>query len=286
LKCKDDHFIHQAKEVWRALFGNRERSKGLLNYGLLTMVYAELQLERKVDWSTYPTTTQFPLCIGKTAKDILDMYTPESTAIKGILAFLRKKPKGTTGQGSSSKKGAKQKARHVHETSNPVPREQDPRVQNPPISGAIQTVVQGSTAIVEKPELEVNTKSPIAVVDAVIEKLIGVDSSPPTAPAMLPNPIHTSDVVATDAINIEPRVEVVHNVEQNVGHDDTVPKPAGTIQDPSPSVAAPSIPHSPVGVPPDHVGVGLDVMEMLRNMPNSKTLKELLEFSMAFVQMC
>jgi hypothetical protein len=213
LKCKDDDFIHRAEEVWQALFGNRERSKGLLNYGLLAMVYTELQLERKVDWSTYPTTTQFPLCIGKTAKDILDMYTPESTATKGILVFLRKKPERTTSQGSSSKKGAKQKARHVHETSNLVPREQDPRVQNPPTSGAIRTVVQGSTAIVEKPELEVGTESPIVVVDAVIEKLTGVDPSPPTAPTMLPNPIHTTDAVATDAINIEPHIEVVHYVE-------------------------------------------------------------------------
>jgi hypothetical protein len=107
LKCKEDHFIHRAEEVWRALFGNRERSKGLLNYGLVAMVYTKLTLERKVDWSTYPTTTQFPLCIGKTAKDIPDMYTPESVATKGILAFLRKKPEGTTGQGSSRKKGGK-----------------------------------------------------------------------------------------------------------------------------------------------------------------------------------
>jgi hypothetical protein len=168
----------------------------------------------------------------------------------------------------------------------PVPREQDLRVQNPPASGAIPTVVQGSIVIVEKPELEVGTKSPIAVVDAVIEKLIGVDPSPPTAPATLPNLVHTTDAVATDAINIQPRVEVVHNVEQNVGHDDTVPKPAGTLQDPGLSVAALSIPHSPIGVPPDHVGVGLDVMEMLWNMPNSETLKELLEFSTTFAKMC
>jgi hypothetical protein len=103
---------------------------------------------------------------------------------------------------------------------------------------------------------------------------------------MLLNPIHTIDAVATDAINIQPRVEVLHNVEQNIGHDDMVPKPAGTLQDPGPSVAVPSIPHSPVGVPPDHVGVGLDIMEMLRNMPNSETLKELMEFSTVFAQMC
>ena len=91
------------------------------------------------------------------------------------------------------------------------------RVQNLPASGATRTVVQGSTTIVEKPELEVGTKSPIAVVDAVIEKLVGVDPSPPTAPAMLLNPVHTTYVVATDAINIQTRIEVVHNVEQNVG---------------------------------------------------------------------
>jgi hypothetical protein len=159
-------------------------------------------------------------------------------------------------------------------------------VQNPPANGAIPTVVQNSTVIVEKPELEVGTESPIAVVDAVIEKLIGVDPSPPTTPAMLPNPVHTTDAMATDAINIQPRVEVVHNVKQNVGHDDTVPKPEGTLQDPGPSVAVPSILYSPIGVPPDHVGVGLDVMEMLRNMPNSETLKELLEFSTTFVKIC
>jgi hypothetical protein len=154
------------------------------------------------------------------------------------------------------------------------------------VSGAIPTVVQGSTVIVEKPELEVGTESPIAEVDAVIEKLTGVDPSPPTAPTTLPNPVHTTDAVATDAINIQPRVEFVHNVEQNVGHDDMIPNLSATLQDPGPSVATSSIPHSPIGVPPDHVGVGLDVMEMLRNMPNSETLKELLEFSTMFAHMC
>jgi hypothetical protein len=79
------------------LFGNREKSKGLFNYGLVAMVYAELKLEHKVDWSTYPTTTQYPLCIGKIAKDIPNMYTSESAATKGILGFLRKKPQGATG---------------------------------------------------------------------------------------------------------------------------------------------------------------------------------------------
>ena len=104
LTCNDDHFIHRAEEVWRALFGNWERSKGLFNYGLLAMVDVELKLERKVDWSTYPTLMQFPLGIEKTVKDIPDIYTPESVATKGILAFLRKKPQGDISQGLSSKK--------------------------------------------------------------------------------------------------------------------------------------------------------------------------------------
>jgi hypothetical protein len=34
------------------------------------------------------------------------------------------------------------------------------------------------------------------------------------------------------------------------------------------------------------MGVGLNVMEMLRYMPNSKMLKELLEMSMLFAQVC
>ena len=107
------------------------------------------------------------------------------------------------------------------------------------------------------------TKCPIAMVDVVIENLTCADSSPPTALAMLPNPIHTTNLVATDAIKIQPCVIILHNVEQNIGHNDTVSKPPWTLQDLGPSVAAPSTSHSPVGVPPDHVGVGLNIMEIL-----------------------
>ena len=120
--------------------------------------------------------------------------------------FLRKKLQEDIGQGLSSKKGRKRKARHVPQTSNPIPQEQDLRVQNPLVNGVIQIVVQGSIAIVEKPEVEVGTKSSIAVVDTVIEKLIGVDPSPPTAPSLLPNPTHTNNMVAMDAINKQPCV--------------------------------------------------------------------------------
>jgi hypothetical protein len=125
-----------ASIVWES--GEKQ---GLFNYGLVAIVYAESKLERKVDWSTYPTTMQYPLCIGKTAKDIPDMYTPESTATKGILGFLRKKPQEASGQGLSSKREAPPKATHVRETSNLIPQEPEPRVQNPPTSGAIRTIV-------------------------------------------------------------------------------------------------------------------------------------------------
>ena len=107
------------------------------------------------------------------------------------------------------------------------------------------------------------TKRLIVVVDVVIEKLTGVDPSPSFVLVLLPNPIHTINMVARDAINRQPHIQVVHNVEQNVGHDNTIPKSARTLQDPGPSVAAPSISHFPIGVPLDHVGVELDIMEIL-----------------------
>ena len=157
-------------------------------------------------------------------------------------------------------------------------------MQNPLASGAIQTVVQGTIAIMVKPKLEVGTKCPISMVDVVIEKLIGADPSPPTKPTTLPNLIHIINTMATDAINIQPCVEVVHNVEQNIGHDNTASKPVGTLQDPDLSIVAPSTLHSSIGILIDHVGEGLDVMEMLWNMPSSETLKELLEFSTVFAQ--
>jgi hypothetical protein len=60
----------------------------------------------------------------------------------------------------------------------------------------------------------------------------------------------------------------------------------GISEDPGSSVAAPTTPHSPMGVPLDHIGVGLNVMEMLRSMSNNETLKESLECSTQWVQLC
>jgi hypothetical protein len=85
--CKDDHFNHQAEEVWRALFGNRNKSKGFFNYSLLSMVYAELKLERKVDWSTFPMTVQYSLRIGKIQKDVPDIESGINNDQKDVGLF-------------------------------------------------------------------------------------------------------------------------------------------------------------------------------------------------------
>jgi hypothetical protein len=44
----------------------KTRGYSTTGYSLVLMVYAELKLERKVDRSTYPTTLEYPLYIGKT----------------------------------------------------------------------------------------------------------------------------------------------------------------------------------------------------------------------------
>jgi hypothetical protein len=104
--CKDDYFNHWAKEVREALFENCDKSKGFSNYSLLSKVYAELKLERTLDWNMFLMTMQYPHCIGKTQKDIPDMYNPKSAIIKGILDFLSKKPQGASSTGSRNKKEA------------------------------------------------------------------------------------------------------------------------------------------------------------------------------------
>ena len=84
--CNNDHFLHRAEEVWRTLFGDRQKSKGFFNYSLLSMVYTELILKKKVDWTSFPTTAQFPLRIGRNEKHIPDSFNPQATSTKDLLA--------------------------------------------------------------------------------------------------------------------------------------------------------------------------------------------------------
>jgi hypothetical protein len=102
--CKDDHFLHRAEEVWRALFGDRPKSKGFFNYSLLSMVYSELILKRNVDWTTFPTTAEFPLRLGRGQKHIPDLYNHESPQTKSILENLKTKPRGAMVIGIMPKK--------------------------------------------------------------------------------------------------------------------------------------------------------------------------------------
>ena len=90
--CNNDHFLHCAEEVWRTLFGDRQKSKGFFNYSLLLMVYTELILKKKVDWTSFPTTTQFPLRIARNQKHIPDSFNPQSTSTKDLLAELKSRP--------------------------------------------------------------------------------------------------------------------------------------------------------------------------------------------------
>ena len=72
--CLSPHFVHRSVEVWRALFGDKSMSKGRINYTIASMVYTELKLARKVDWSTYPGTVETPLVLPDGQKDILDTF--------------------------------------------------------------------------------------------------------------------------------------------------------------------------------------------------------------------
>ena len=82
LTCKNKHFVHRAKEVWRAMFGGKSMSKGYINYSLASMVYAELQLHKKVDWSTFQTKKKNPLLLQINQKDIPDSWPQETEPLQ------------------------------------------------------------------------------------------------------------------------------------------------------------------------------------------------------------
>ena len=79
--CNNKHFVHRSNEVWKALFGEgKAMCKGYINYSLASMVYAELILVRKVDWSTFPTTSLAPLLLERNQRDIPDLFDEEAQA--------------------------------------------------------------------------------------------------------------------------------------------------------------------------------------------------------------
>ena len=73
-------------------------------YSVLSMVYAELILKRNVDWSTYPSTRNHPLRIGRNQKHIPDSFDPEAVSTKEILDQLRRKTHGVATVGTPLRK--------------------------------------------------------------------------------------------------------------------------------------------------------------------------------------
>ena len=54
-QSKSKYFAHRAFEVWSALYPNKSfglDNKNIISYSMATMVYAEIELKKKVDWRT------------------------------------------------------------------------------------------------------------------------------------------------------------------------------------------------------------------------------------------
>jgi hypothetical protein len=52
------YFAHRALEVWSALYPNKpfgSKNKNIISYSMAAMLYAEMELKRKVDWRTLLT---------------------------------------------------------------------------------------------------------------------------------------------------------------------------------------------------------------------------------------
>jgi hypothetical protein len=54
-ESKSKHFVHRALEVWSTLYLDKPfgpNNKNIISYSMAAMVYAEIELKRKVDWRT------------------------------------------------------------------------------------------------------------------------------------------------------------------------------------------------------------------------------------------
>ena len=175
--CKNDHFLHRAEEVWQALFGNRPKSKGYFNYILLSMVYSEVVLERKVDWTTFQTTAEFPLRIGRNQKHIPDLFDPDSVLTKTMLEELKKVPRRVRAVDTVSKEEARTEDGGNHVATKPVSREQSP-ARDLGGCGLSEHSVEEANAVLEEGGGVDN------VIDKIESTMIPVDSvvsNPPTS---------------------------------------------------------------------------------------------------------
>ena len=106
-----------------ALFGDLRKSKGYFCYSLMSMVYVELILKRRVDWSTYPSTCNHSLRIGRNQKHIPDSFDPEAVSTKEILDQLRRKTHGVAAVGTPSRKNEITEAGGNHVVTDGVTKE-------------------------------------------------------------------------------------------------------------------------------------------------------------------
>jgi hypothetical protein len=56
--CKNDEFVQRCVEVWRFLYGGKNVVSNDVTYSVLQMVYAEIILQKVVDWRTIKKTPQ------------------------------------------------------------------------------------------------------------------------------------------------------------------------------------------------------------------------------------
>jgi hypothetical protein len=140
---------------------------------------------------------------------------------------------------------------------------------------------------VEELKLQVVAERSTESVDAIIATVACGDPFPHNALPTLQNPTHVIHMVVEDGIKkIQPHLEVVHKVKENVCKSNAVSKQVGISEDLGPSAVAPTPLHPSVNVLLNQMDVGSEVVEMIRSMSNNKTLKELLECSTQWAQLC
>jgi hypothetical protein len=88
-ESKPKHFAHRALEVWSALYPDKPfgpNNKNIISYSMAAMVYAEIELKRKVDWRTLLTRNKEDRTeYAKT--DVLDNFSffPQNVGVRPAL---------------------------------------------------------------------------------------------------------------------------------------------------------------------------------------------------------
>jgi len=212
-------------------------------------VYTELILKRKVDWTTFPTTTQYPLRIGQNQKHIPDLFDPESALTKNILEELKKRPRRMMAVDTM------------------------PEVQH-----SVQEVV-----IVPESEKHLDI-----VVDNILSTTIAQDSLDERT---------TKDPVQSEIQNIEMGGGEddgnVERVPENTDREKTVVSKVQALEglspetkDAGPSTSTRKTLEPNFNDPMITMGTISGIEEMLRTMPNNDKLKELLNFSVKWAELC